>query len=93
MCVSTRTYTLLVDPVQSALWMHKGDPMVRSRITGNQSEYTLHSTAERRDSPHELRGDRGKNVFVDFEFDDNQFVFLVSANSYHGTQSVIRATR
>ena len=31
---------LLVDPVQSTLRMHEGDPMVRSRITGNQGEYT-----------------------------------------------------
>ena len=87
--MSVETYMVLVDPVQSTLGMHEGDPMVRSRITDNKGEYT-HSAAERRDSPHELRGDRGENVFVEFVFDDDQPVSLVSVNSYHGTQYASR---
>ena len=38
--MSARTYIVLVDPVQSSLRMHEGDPMFRGRITGNQGEYT-----------------------------------------------------
>ena len=38
--MSSKTYIVLVDPVQSTLRMHDGDPMVRNRITGNQGEYT-----------------------------------------------------
>ena len=36
----TRTYICPMDPVQSSLRMHEGDPIVRNTVTRNEGKYT-----------------------------------------------------
>ena len=47
-------------------------------------------TAKCKNSPHEFRGDRLRDVGVNNVFDDDLLLFLVSVDSYHGTQQAFR---
>jgi hypothetical protein len=42
-----------------------------------------------KNSPLELFSDRGINMLVNARFDNDLLVFLVSVNSYHGTQCAL----
>lgn len=66
--------------------MHKGNPILGERLAGKPSECAPDDPLGRlKNSPHELRGDRGENVAVIYVLDDDLLVFFVSVNSYHGT--------
>ena len=55
--------------------------------------HILYCYAEHKSSPCEMCSNRGENVETRNVFNDNRVAFIVSAGSYHGTQSAFRLGR